>query len=205
MILEETPVQRDEKNPRASAIALQECMAHARKAERFIAQEKFDEAEREFIQALTAKPGALDIEAELAKLYLMSGKEQKAEALYKELLQKSDNVSLYSNAALAMYKQGKFADACVYYKEALDRDTQNPERFSTMGKSCIAANRFEEAVPYLEHAVERLPRDTELLRCLAECYEFLQEKQDALEVYAKINKIEPYNEEVKKKLQSLAA
>ena len=54
-----------------------------RSAEKAVAQGKIEEAERLFIQALTIDPTACDVRAELAKLYLTSTREPKAEALTK--------------------------------------------------------------------------------------------------------------------------
>ena len=124
--------------------------------------------------------------------------------MYKELLQQRDDVSFHSNLGLAFYRQSKFVDACHAYQEALNRDPQAPERSAALGRACIAAQRFEEAAPLLEKASVRLSRDTSLLHLLAECYLQLGYAEKAEETYRRINKLEPYDEEVKAKLLSLA-
>ena len=204
VILEETPVEKPRKSPRVSAIELQQVRSLVRLAEKALSQQKTEEAERAFIQALTVQPGAIDVQAELAKLYLTSGRESKAEAMYRELLQQRDEVSFHANLGLAYYRQEKFIEACQSYQEALNRDSQNPDRSAALGRACIAARRFEEAAPLLEKAVQRLTRDTELLHLLAECYLQLNLADKAEEIYRRINKLEPYNEDVKSKLVSLA-
>ena len=73
-----------------------------------------------------------------------------------------------------------------------------------LGRAYIAARRFEEAAMLLEKAVSRLSRDTELLHLLAECYMQLGRNGKAEEIYLCINKLEPYNEDVKAKLAALA-
>ena len=204
VLVEETVLEKPRKSPRASAIELQQVRSLARMAEKALLQEKYEEAERLFIQALTIQPNALDIQAQLAKLYLTTDRETKAEALYRELIGKRDDVTFHSNLGLAYYRQGKFVEACQAYQEALNRDPQTPERSSALGRACIAAQRFEEAAPLLEKATQRLARDTELLSLLADCYLQLGMKDKAEDAYRRINKIEPYNEEVKSKLVSLA-
>lgn len=204
VLVEETVVAKPRKSPRASAIELQQVRSLVRMAEKALLQDKTEEAERLFIQALTIQPNALDVQAELAKLYLTTGRENKAEALYRELIQKRDDVSFFSNLGLAYYAQEKYVDACQAYQEALNRDPQNPERSAALGRACIAAHRFEEAAPLLEKAVQRLARDTQLISLLADCYVQLGMKDRAEEAYKRINKLEPYNEEVKSKLVSLA-
>lgn len=204
LLVEETVLEKPRKSPRASAIELQQVRSLARMAEKALLQEKYEEAERLFIQALTIQPNALDIQAQLAKLYLTTERETKAEALYRELIAKRDDVTFYSNLGLAYYRQGKFVEACQAYQEALNRDPQTPERSAALGRACIAAQRFEDAAPLLEKATQRLARDTALLSLLADCYLQLGMKDKAEDAYRRINKIEPYNEEVKSKLVSLA-
>ncbi len=202
-LTEEKKVVRPRKSPRTSAIELQQVRSLVRQAEKALAQNKIEDGERLFIQALTIQPSAIDVQAQLAKLYLTTGRENKAEALYKELIQQRDDVSFFANLGLAYYRQTKYVESCQAYQEALNRDPQAPERSSALGRACIAAQRFEEAAPLLEKASTRLARDTELLHLLAECYLQLGHTDKAEETYRRINKLEPYDEEVKKKLLSL--
>ncbi len=202
-ILEEIPVERPPKNPRTSAIELQQVRSLLRDAERALAQQKTDEAERIFIQALTIHPHAVEVRAELAKLYLTTDRENKAEAMYRELLQQRDDVSFHGNLGLAYYKQGKYVEACQAYQEALNRDPKSPQRSAALGRACIAAQRFEEAAPLLEKASQFLSRDTELMHLLAECYLQLGQSEQAEEVYRRINKLEPYNDAVKAKIATI--
>jgi tetratricopeptide (TPR) repeat protein len=204
MILEETKIVKPRKNPRISAIELQQVRSLTREAEKALAQQKHDEAERLFIQALTINHDAYDVQAQLAKLYLLTNRDHKSEAMYRELLQHRDDVSYHANLGLAYYRQGKYVEACYAYQEALNRDAKNPERSAALGRACIAARRFEEAVPLLEKAIVRLTRDTSLLHLLAECYLQLGHADRAEEVYRRINKLEPYDEAVKEKISALA-
>ncbi len=204
-LVDERSVPKSRKNPRTSAIELQKVRSLMRLAEKEIALQNHAEAEHLLIQALTINPDAIDTQAELAKLYLKTGKEAKAEALYRELVTKREDVSFYANLGLAYYMQAKYVDACFAYQEALNLDPQTPERSAALGRACIAARRFKEAAPLLEKAIQRLSRDTELLHLLAECYVQLSDNAKAEEVYRRINKIEPYNEGVKQKITALAA
>lgn len=205
MIVEERVIERPRKNPRTSAIEMQQVRTLMRNAEKSIAQQKTEEAERVLIQALTIQPHAHDVRAQLAKLYLTTQRESKAEAMYKELLQHCDDVSFHANLGLSYYRQGKYVEACYAYQEALNRDAKNPDRSAALGRACIAAQRFEEAAPLLEKASAFLSRDTQLLHLLAECYLQLNQREKAEETYRRINRLEPYNEEVKNKLRAVAA
>ena len=203
--VEETQVQRPKRSPRITSRELQEVRALVKRAELALARGKHEEVERLYIQALTVDPNAQDVQAELAKLYLTTGREPKAAALYRELLEVSDDVSYWSNLGLAYYRQGQYERACCTYQEALNRDAANPERSYALGRACIAAARFAEAAPLLEKASARLARDTELLHMLAECYLQIGCTESAEETYRRINRLQPYDETVKAKLAALSA
>ncbi len=204
VIVDETPMHRPRKSPRASAIELQQVRTIVREAEKALGMQRMEEAERLFIQALTIQPQAWDVQAQLAKLYLLTDRENKAEALYKEILLHRDDVSFHANLGLAYYRQEKYLDACQAYQEALNRDPQTPERAAALARACIAAQRFGEAAPLLEKACMRLSRNTELLHLLAECYIQIGQADRAEATYRRINRLEPYDEEVKRKILSLA-
>ncbi|MBU0766300.1 tetratricopeptide repeat protein [Patescibacteria group bacterium] len=205
VILKETPLEKPKKSMRTTAIQLQESRAFLHRAEKAIAQGKMDSAEGLLIQALTVNPDAHDVRAQLAKLYLEEKRDQKAEAMYKELLQYKDDASFHANLGLAYYRQERFDLACEAYQAALDRDPQNPERFASLGRACVAARHYKDAALLLDRATARLARDTELLGLLAECLLQIGDKEKAEETYRKINKLEPYNQEVKEKLKALTS
>ena len=203
--LQETTPEKQGAMPKKTAAKLQEMHSLMRRAEKAEAQKKFDEAEKFYIQALTTVPGAHEVQAQLARLYLQTGKEQKAIAIYIQVLQEKQDVSYFANLGLAYYRVGHFADACKAYECALEKDPNNPERVASLGRAYMADCRYPEAVAQLEKAVTRLARDTDLLNALAECYLQMQDSENARSAYQKINKLEPYNEEVKQKLGELAA
>jgi thioredoxin-like negative regulator of GroEL len=203
-IVEERTIEKPRKNPRTSAIELQKVKSLLRSAEKEIALQNYAEAEHILIQALTVNPEATEVQAELAKLYLTTNREAKAEALYKELILQHSDVTFFANLGLAYYKQAKYVDACFAYQEALNLDPQTPERSAALGRACIAAQRYDNAAPLLEKALTRLSKDTELLHLLAECYVQMSDNAKAEEVYRRINKLEPYDEGVKQKISALA-
>ena len=201
--VQESPADKSDTSSRSTAIQLQKVRTLINAAQRAEARGKLEEAEGCYIQALTAYPDAHEAHAQLAKLYLNMGRDQKAEAMYRELLAKIDDASCYSNLGLAYYRQGKFNRACAAYEKALERDPQSHKRMAAFGRALFASERFGEAMEYLEKATARLSRDTELFRLLAERCEKSGDDGRALEVYQKINKLEPYDEEVKGKLVAL--
>jgi len=202
--LPDTVLEKTRKSPRTCAVELQQVKTLLRQAEKSLAKQDARAAERALIQALTIQPDAKEVQAELARLYLDSNREPKAEALYRELLQTVPDPALYANLGLSCYKQEKFVEACFAYQEALNLDPKDPSRSYDLGRACIAAHRFADAAPLLEKAAASLTKDTALLHLLAQCYLQLKESEKAEEVYRRINRLEPGDEEVKKKITSLA-
>lgn len=201
---EETPVERPHKNSRASAVELQKLRILLRESETSSARGNFDDTEKLLIQALTVSPASIEARAQLAKLYLQTQREAKAEALYRELIVECDDVSFFANLGLSCYRLAKYEDARSAYAAALERDAKNPERIAALGRASMAAGYFQEAAALMEKASERLARDTELLHVLAECYERLGDALNAQETYRRIHRLQPYDEDVKEKISALA-
>lgn len=201
----ETPIAKPVRNSRASSVALQKVRMLLREAEKHEARKDYSATERVLIQALTVDPDCVPARASLAKLYLTTKREAKAEAIYRGLLSESSvDVSVFANLGLALYNQGNYEDACAAYYQALELDPKNPDRSAAVGRACLAARKYKEAVPFLEKACERLARDTELLTLLAQCYEKLSNSKKAEETYRKLHKLQPYNDEVKEKIAAFA-
>ena len=203
-LLPDTPLERDKRCPRTRAIELQQVRTLIRQAEKALAKLDARAAERALIQALTIQPHAKEVKLQLAKVYLTSSREPKAEALYRELLQDHEEPALYANLGLACYKQKKYVESCKAYQKALNLDPKNPERSYALGRACVAAKRFEEAAPLLEKASKSSPRDIALLHLLAQCHMQLGDSEQAEEAYRRINKLDPRDQDVKEKLKEMA-
>lgn len=202
-LLEETQAQRPLRLSRVPSATFQKVCSLLRTAQRLQASGKDEDVERTLIQALTIEPRTSAVQEKLAELYLLTGRENKAEAMYGELLHSSDDASHYAALGLAEYRQGKFAESCISYGEALKRDPKNAERAATLGRALVAIQRYREAIPHLEKATTAIC-DTELLHLLAECHLRTGEIKKAEESLSRLHHIEPYNTEVKEKLLSLA-
>lgn len=203
--MRETRVEKAHLSPRASAVAMQKARSLLREAEKAIARRSYDEAERLLIQVLTTDPTSSEGQAHLAKLYIKTDRNAKAEALYRELLMEQSDISFHANLGLACYKQGKYEESCVAYQEAFNLDPKSPERAAALGRACIAAKHYEEAAQLLEFATERLARDVALLTMLADCYERLGNKGAAQDTYQKIHRLQPYDESIKEKIAALSS
>ena len=201
--VDDRPVQREPQSSRTTARIIQEVRSLQRRAEKAVARRRYDEAERFYISALTIDPDACEVQEDLAKLYLTTGRLQKAEALFREVLHTEATAESFGYLGQTLYELGQFSEACDAYSEALDRDPTNPHRQYSFGRAAKAAGDFEAAAQFLEKASARLSRDTELLRMLADCFDHLGYRDHAEETYHRINRLEPYDEEIKERLVHL--
>ena len=87
-LIPDSPIQKSLKSPRGRAIEMQQARTHLKDAERSLAKKDIKAAERSLIQALTLQPESTDIKVQLARVYLETCREPKAEAFYHELLNK---------------------------------------------------------------------------------------------------------------------
>ena len=203
-LIPDTKVERPRKSPRTCAVELQQVRTLLRESEKLVAKQDPKAAEQALIQALTIQPDAKEVKIQLAKIYLETGREPKAEALYRELVQDSEDPALFANLGLACYKQEAYVEACQAYQQALNLDAENPQRSADLGKACIAANRMQEAALLLEKASESLTKDIDLLHLLAQCYTQLNDMDNAEDAYRRINRLDPRDQEVKARLAQLA-
>ena len=204
MILPETVIEKPRNNPRVSAIKMQESRTLLRDAERHLSQGRLEDAERSLIQALTARPDADDVREALADLYLKTERFQKAEALLRELIETGNDPGIYAKHGEACLRLQKFDVAIESYSFAYDRDPHNLDRAAALGQAYSAAGDCEHAIPLLEKVVARSGNNVDLLQLLADCYQALDQNAAAQEMYRRLNKVRPYDEEVKEKLVALS-
>lgn len=205
LTMRETRVEKPMRQARTSAVSMQKLRSLLREAEKTSSRENYVETERLLIQAITVAPESYEAKAELAKMYLLTNRDSKAEAIYIDLLKEREDISFYANLGLACYRQRKFQCAYAAYSDALRLDQKSPERSAALGRTCMALGEFTEGAELLEKACERMMRDTTVLFLLAECYEGLGDMHSAEDTYKRIHKIQPYDERVKEKLAALTA
>jgi tetratricopeptide (TPR) repeat protein len=196
--------QAKKKTKATPSADLQKLRSLARSVDKALARQNEEEAERLFIQALTIQPDAHDIRVQLAKFYLDTQRESKAIALYQELLTFREDTLFFANIGLAYSRLGQYEKSYEFYCEAYDRDQKDMNTAVALAQVCKTLFRYEEAAALLEKSCVVRSRDVDLLRLLAECYLQLCDRTKAQDVYKRINRLIPYDEEVKEKLLTLA-
>lgn len=201
--VEEGVIEKPRKSMRAAAIDLQKVRSLLRTGEKMQALGKVAEAERLYIQALTVLPEDHAAQTALAKFYYETDRLAKAEALFREMLSREKDTDTYVLLGHCCRRLRKYECATDAYTEAIERDPKNPDLYVHLGRSFYENGQVEEAAPILEKASQWAAKDTELLRILADSYERLQLPQNALHAYERINRLEPYDQEIKDRMREI--
>jgi len=88
------------------------------------------------------------------------GNKQEAEALYREVLTRSDNHTGAMNNLAYLYAENNGApeEALTLAMQAFRNDPSNPVILDTLGLALIKNKRYDEAISVLEKAIDLLPR-----------------------------------------------
>ena len=152
-----------------------------------------DEAIKCFVQALALNELHDETQHRLAVLYLKKQMYGAAAALFKRLIESSENPVYYSHLGLALYKQSSFEEAKNAYQRAVELDPQRAPRFVSLAQVYKALGQFEHSVIALNKALEIEKDNIDFLLLLASIQVELKNYQEARDVLEKILEITPKN------------
>ncbi|MGF1759854.1 tetratricopeptide repeat protein [Photobacterium sagamiensis] len=120
----------------------------------YVAQGQFEQAEKEYLGAITVEPNFANSYANLADLYRGQGREKKAITLLKQgIKSQPDSAQLRYATGLAMFRQKNQAEAIRYLKQATEVGANNPQYWYVYGLA-VESNDVPEAAKSLEKAFE---------------------------------------------------
>lgn len=88
-------------------------------------------------------------------------------------------------------------------KPFLENSQENYEFLSLLGKSCQALKEYEEAIQYYKQYLAHLGTNLSILNSIGECYSRLGKNEEALVAWEKSLEIDPDQEEIKEKVESI--
>lgn len=131
------------------------------------------------------------VEAYYANMQIMSAPE-KAESIYRDLLQKSpDNLILLNNYAWMLMNNNKADQALQYAEQALKVDAENADVNDTYGAILVKLNRASDAISYFEKALKLQPGHSETTLNFAEALILLDKKSRAAELIDSVTSDDP--------------
>lgn len=173
------------------------------KADTHLSRNEFEEALPLLLAVIEAEPDHLEAHHRLGLSYLKKGDFPQAELYFSKLVNLKQDPVYFSNLGAALYQQQRLVEAAEAYENAIALDDKRGERLQSLGQVYYELGEDEKALHYFERASRRKPKDIDLKFILADYYERLVRLDEAIETLEGILELDPYNDEVKKRLKLL--
>lgn len=157
-------------------------------------QEKYEESERAFQEALNLDPGLSEVLNNLGTLYFQEKKYDKAEAVLKRAL---DNPlylypeRIHNNLGLVYYAQSKPKQAKDEFLRSIQVRDDFYLAYQNLGKLLLKENNYEDAKPYLEAAVKNCPKCSEPHYHLGTVLLKENNRAEAIKLFREAYKLDP--------------
>ena len=137
-------------------------------AERFLKEEKYDEALTHFKRAAELNPEFAEGYCNIGCILLNRGEFSEAEAYLLQSLEKdNDFIEAYFNLGCAYQVKSEFDKALSFYKEVITREPKNTDAYARMGACAQYLGREDDAQTFLWEALRLKPDSLEAATQLA--------------------------------------
>lgn len=184
----------------------------------YLLLKEFQASENSFKNALLDYPEMALIHIGLAQVYQEKGHENLAFAEYREVLKREPEHSWVKqeyeilknkkteealNEAKASHSEGDTERSKEAYNKALYYSPKNTESHLALAEIYIKENKLQNALTHLRTASSNEPNNKEILKKYGEVLFQTERHTKSLEIYEKLQKLEPQNEEIKGKIETL--
>lgn len=200
----ETEKERRENAIKNTRKNLAHINSFLKKTELCIVKNDLNEAIKLLISVLAIDEKHHKANETLADLYMTQKQYNKAEMLYRKLIETyPNNPVYYTNLGHCYYNQKQFKNALTAYQDAIRLDQHKPLRYSNLAQSLLALNKIEDAIKNLEIAHKLDKKNTLYLFMLANSHLSYQDPIKAREYTHMILELEPYNNNAKELLKDI--
>jgi len=169
-------------------------------------QGNFDEAIKKFQQSLVEKPDFADAVRELAKAYMVAGKQVQLVAFLKSFIEKNPTQDVAYETLASLYgSEKKWDDSVKVLQTALRVNPKSAAAYQTMARVYLAQKKTNEAVEVYRKGLAALPDNIPLMVDLAQSYERVKDVDAAIDWYRKILQKAPKYDLAVNNLASLLA
>lgn len=198
--------ESDKTTPPLADVDYSEVNRAYRIADMHFARGDFEEAEKWFIRVLARHeyhPEALN---RLGVIYIQQNNPRRAEILYRKLFAITQKEpAYYANYGRCLYNQGRLNEALEAYENAVKLDATRPARFVSIGQIYYEQKEYIKALTYFLRALDLDPQNIGYLSVAAELAREVGDFERAHRSLKKILELDPYNEEAKRKLETLSS
>ncbi len=189
--------------------------AHVWQAFVYRAGDKPDKAIESYRKALDLAPHDADPYIQLADLYLKQGETDKAQQTLIEGIDKAEDtnhlLSMLGDLYLGQSEEAaNYEEAEEYqkkaidlFKQALEKDPENPALLHSLARLYLLNNRIDDAIPLLEKLSGLRPEDLRLKIQLADAYIAKGKLHDAIDILEDIVEYYPTNARIYLRLGEL--
>lgn len=165
---------------------------------------EYDIAKNLVVEWLVIDKFNIEINTELAQIYMLEKDYHKAEYIYKDLLLVHDeHFDTLKKLGYVLAVQEKYELSLEVYKKAYEINPQDDEVVNMLAHLCYHNEFYYDSIEYLKIFLKNIPRDVENLILLWACYRAVGEINESIFAYTKVLEIQPYNEAVKEEIESL--
>jgi tetratricopeptide (TPR) repeat protein len=178
------------------AVAPEESDSHFRMGRLYRAQQKYDEAIREYETALeyAAPQAKAQLLTEIVNTELALGKPEAAKARLSAILQKEPDYPAANDLLGVVYLQEKkFTEAEAAFAKQLEISPKSAVVYNQLAVARLAQDNSAGAIATFEDGLKVLPDDPQLLLGLAGVYERKKDYDQALQLYEKVLAKNPDN------------
>jgi len=177
-----------------------------KQAEFNIEKGEYDLAKNLIVEWLTIDKFHIELNLQLAGIYLLEKNYTKAEYIYKDLLLvHEEDFDILTKLAYVLSLQEKYDLAIEMYKQANDIKENDIDVVNMLANLYYQKEKYIDAITYAKIFLRENPRHIDMLILLAAAYAHIEKLTDALNTYKKILDISPYNQDVQKEVQKIEA
>ena len=166
----------------------------------------FDVAKNAIIEWLAIDKFHVDLNTELATIYIEEEAYSKAEYIYKDLIVvHSANVEILKKLGYVLSLQEKFDLWTEIYKRAYKLDKNDTEVLNMLGQLTYYTWDYLGAIKYIKKYLKIKSKDVENLTLIAAAYEKTQNREDALKYYKEAAVLKPYEAEIQSNIARLSS
>ena len=175
---------------RLYAMAPDSTRVHLLMAEAALAEEKFTEAEAEYLAALKSNPGSVEVLTALGELKRSQSKFDEAIAYYTQAERVGPlNYDIaYGLGACYTYKQ-EHLRAIEYLRKAVALAPDSAAGRFALGNALFQGGQTEAAIPELKAAIKREPQLKQSYFLLGRAYQKLGRQAEAKAAFAKLDEL----------------
>ena len=166
----------------------------------------FDSAKHLIVEGLAIDKYNKSLNLELAAIYEKENDYKKSMYIYNDLIGVyHDDAEVMKKLAFAYAMDNDLEKSFDCYEKVFKKKRTDFEVIRMLADLAYDMKRYKKALKYTNLFLKEKPRDVDKLLMKAVCLEKLNQNEDALSVYRRIQQLQPYNNIARDKIKALSA